>query len=73
MRHDVKIIGDAIRAAVDAALAARLADIQQQIQRGLADVQGVEQRTLNVVMEGRTMGCRRGLAIGDGAEACHAR
>ena len=51
MRHDVKIIGDAIRAAVDAALAARLADIQQQIQRGLADVQGVEQRTLSVVME----------------------
>ena len=51
MRHDVKTIGDAIRAAVDAALAARLADIQQQIQRGLADVQGVEQRTLSVVME----------------------
>ncbi len=49
MRHDVKTIGDAIRAAVDAALAARLADIQQQIQRGLADVQGVEQRTLSVM------------------------
>ena len=51
MRPDVKAIGDAIRAAVDAALAARLADLEQQIQKGLAEIQGVEQRTIQIVLD----------------------
>jgi hypothetical protein len=51
MRPDVKVIGDAIRAAVDAAVSARLADLEQQVQKGLAEIQGVEQRMIQIVLD----------------------
>ena len=50
MPHDIKAIGDAIRAAVDAALSQRFAEMKARVDRGLRDVSGVEQRIMQTVI-----------------------